>query len=560
MASANNCIRINQLGYRICQFKEVIVSGSSLVLPKTFHLVDKAGTVVFGGVLSSVIFDKDSGDFVSRGDFSAYETAGIYRIRIDGLGDSYQFKISDDVYADVARLTARWFCLQRSGAAKNDSETGIRHGADLLAPAILWDADGVHPDSRFDVSGGWWDAGDYGRYVSPGATSAMMLMVAHQLNPAAFSDGSLGIPESGNCSPDILDEIRWELNWLLKMQRADGAVHHKVSHAAYPSGMPDTIFDDLYLHDISTQATCQFCGTIAKASLVFSDHDKEFSSRLLNSARRAWCWLESHPEKYPAKGFENPLDETGMPTMGGPYAHNLPNEIGHRLWAAASLFEACGESRFAKAAVDLWKARDSISDFSGLAWTDGYAFGMFAFVNATSADPQVVSEMKTVIHEQSERILSVIQSTGYHVALKHDTTDFPYQWGSNANALERGVYLMLANRISPDSRYVVAASQQIDWILGVNPLGVCFVNGPLGSNPIKTSHHDLSRTLGFVVPGSIGEGPNGLNSGGDLVLEALIAKGTPPAKCYADSEESYASNEPTIYANAAFVAVLSSFL
>jgi endoglucanase len=239
----------------------------------------------------------------------------------------------------------------------------VKHAADHITPAILYDAAGPHPDQTFDVSGGWWDAGDYGRYVPPAATTLMSLFYAYHFNPVAFQDGSLNIPESGNGVSDLLDEARWELEWLLKMQRADGAVHQKVTTADYAEGGPEADTQPLYLYDVSTQATAQYAGAIAEASLVYREVDPEFADKLLAAAIQAWAWLEAQPGKYPEGGYIDPENH-----YGGPYSIEAGDETGQRLWAAGSLFHATGEAKYANAFADLWAKRDPEPPVYGLSW------------------------------------------------------------------------------------------------------------------------------------------------------------------------------------------------
>lgn len=546
-------IHINQIGYQPGQFKQVVVAGK--ISPRaTFQLLDAQDQAVFTGTLVSSGYDPDSDETVTQGDFSAFDTPGLYRVQVSGRGMSYPFTIGGDVYQPVLKLATRWLYLQRSGAAKDDPITGLKHSADHTTPAILYDAAGPHPDQTFQVSGGWWDAGDYGRYVPPAATTLMSLFYAYHFNPDVFQDGSLNIPESSNGLPDLLDEARWELEWLLKMQRADGAVHHKVTTADYAeAGPPEEDTQPLYLYDVSTQATAQYAGAMAEASLVYRPIDPAFADQLLAAAKRAWTWLKAHPDKYPEGGFINPENHNG-----GPYSIEAGDETGQRLWAAGSLFHATGEVEYADAFAQLWPKRDPEPPVYGLSWADGYAFGMFAYLDSPGGDEILKEEIKQVVAEQSRNVLKVINSTGYRVALTGNSGVFGYTWGSNEYTLESGIYLLLANEWRPDQKLVDGAAAQLNWILGVNPLNKAYITGA-GSNPVRTLHHQVSFLRDTPTPGAIGEGPNAMDTGGDEVLQAMFDDNVPFAKRYADHPDSWATNEPVIYGNAAFVAVAAWF-
>ena len=181
------------------------------------------------------------------------------------------------------------FIAAAAHAARHDPLTGLRHQADYTARSPLRSAVGrdgriAATAPRVDVSGGWWDAGDFGRYVPSAATTIMSLLYAYRFNPTAFADRTLVIPESGNGVPDLLDEIRWELTWLLKMQRNDGAVYHKAATRQYAPGMADRDPNPALLYDVSTQATAQFAGALAEASIVYRTIDPAFGARPLKRA------------------------------------------------------------------------------------------------------------------------------------------------------------------------------------------------------------------------------------------------------------------------------------
>jgi endoglucanase len=544
-------IHINQIGYQPNQPKTVVVANATDA--RTFELVSAEGHVVFSGELVARGFDEDSGDSLAHGDFSAFTQSGRYFVRVPHVGESYPFTVGATAYAEVLKLAARWFYLQRSGAAKNDPVTNFAHPADHLAPAFLWDTDGQHPDQTFEVSGGWWDAGDYGRYVPPAATTIMALLYAWRFNPSFFHDGSLNIPESGNGQSDLLDELRWELNWLLKMQRADGAFHHKVTNTGFAGEvMPEAVTLPLYLYSVSTWATAQAAGALAEASLAFRSTDPAFADTLLSAAQKAWTWLTANLEPFPVSGFTNPEHS------GGPYSLSGRDETEYRLWAAASLLHATDDPAYAKDFAKLWANRDRSQQVYSLYWWGGYAFACLAYLDSPAGDPFLKSEILSVLTKQGSVILEVIGRTGYNVALAGRFGEFGYDWGSNAINLGHALWLLLINQYAPNHQQVSGAAAQLNYVLGVNPLNKCYFTGA-GGNPVHHPHHRPSLVLGHALPGMVGEGANGMNVGGDRILQALFDSHTPPARCYADHNDSWATNEPTIYGNALFVAVAAWF-
>lgn len=543
-----NGLHVNQIGYQPDQSKVAVVAG---VGPEAalFEVVDEAGRIAFADQLLPHGLDPDSGDTVAHADFTALSRPGRYRLRVAGHGESFPFVIDPAAYHSVLRAAARWFYLQRSGTDKSDAETGFAHRADHTARACLWDLDGIHPELTLDVRGGWWDAGDYGRYVPPAATTLMSLLYAYRFNPGFFRDGSLGLPESGNGQPDLLDELRWELTWLLKMQRGDGGVHHKATCTGFPGEvMPDAATLPVYVYPVSTWATAQFAGALAEASLVFRHGNPAFADRLLHAARQAWRWLAATPQRYPQGGFRNP-DHSG-----GPYSLPERDETEYRLWAAASLLHATGESTYADAFAQLWPRRDTTERAWSLYWWGGCAFAAIAYLDSSAADPAIKEEVRAALLDSCAHILAVANRTGYRVALTGDSGPFGYDWGSNAMTLGYAAQLLLANEFAPDPRLPAAAADQLSYVLGVNPLGQAYFTGA-GANPVRHPHHRPSQALGRALPGMVGEGANAMQIGGDQVLQRLFATGVPFARRYADHKDSWATNEPTIYGNAAFVAV-----
>ncbi|MBL8055925.1 MAG: glycoside hydrolase family 9 protein, partial [Anaerolineales bacterium] len=307
----------------------------------------------------------------------------------------------------------------------------------------------------------------------------------------------------------------------------------------------------VHLYDVSTWATAQFAGALAEASLVLRPWEPEFALQLQQAAAAAWRWLAAHPERYPAGGFRNP------DASGGPYCLPDRDEAEYRLWAAASLFHATGEAGYQQAFHALWR-RPAARPVDGLYWWGGRLFAMQAYLDSAGAEPGRLAEIRDVMRAQAQVILGVTEATGYRVALTGAADEFGYDWGSNTIALGYAIYLLLVNAFAPDPRLTAGAAAQLDYVLGVNPLGKCYVSG-LGADPVRRPHHRPSAALGQALPGLVTEGANAMNVGGDPVLQALFEAGLPGGQRYADEAGSWATNEATIYANAAFTAVAAWF-
>ncbi len=545
-------IHVSQAGYRPGDRKFFVAT----VPVDRFTIVDAGtGEVVYRGRAVRWGFDEDSQQEIYWGRFHSLDVPGTYRVVIEGIGESYPFVIADDAFSRPTLLAARAFYLQRSGIEINDAEiSGLEHRAGHVRDARLWD-DPEGP--ALDVTGGWYDAGDFGRYMPTAAFAVGQLMHAYTVNPDFFADGVLSIPESGNGVPDLLDEIRWELEWMLKMQREDGAVYHKVTTRSYPTFgiMPNTDVAPLYVFGPTTADTAYFAAAMAQASSIYAEYDPEFSATCMDAAERAWGWLQEHPEQVPPGGFRNP-PPSEYPMQGG-YDFYW-DETDHRLWAAAELFRATGDADYETAFAEyLEQVPQAVVHH--MSWAESYPMALFAYLTADGANPELRARVRDEFLAEADAILEVTFQSGYSVSLHGTEGPFAYVWGSNQVALANGLHLMMANEIAPNERYVHAALAQLQYIFGINPFAKMYMTG-FGSDPVLHPHHSMSYGLQRALPGFVTEGANGTSSGGDAVLEALWEAGVPTALCYADDWDSWATNEPTIDANATFVALAAYFV
>jgi endoglucanase len=542
-------VHVSQIGYRP-QDEKVFVAIAPV---SSFWIVDEAtGEQVYTGVPVHQDFDQDAQQDIYRGRFDSLTEPGTYHIVLNTGDESYPFTIADDVYAAPLQLAARAFYLQRSGIAIHDGDvSGVDLEAGHLDPALLWgDQDG----EAIDVSGGWYDAGDFGRYIPTAAFAASQLLIGFNANPEFFGDGSLNIPESGNSLPDLLDEIRWELDWMMKMQREDGAVHHKVTTRNFPGmgTLPAEDTDQLYVFEVSSGDTAYFAAVMAQAARTFANYDAEYATMLLEAAERAGAWLAEHPDQVPPGGFQNP-PVSEYPMQGG-YDFVGVEDV-PRLWAAAELFNSTGKAEYESVFTQYFASAPREGNHT-MSWANAYPTALYAYLTADGADATTAVEVSEVFRAQAQAIYDVTLMSGYGVALSDEVPGFEYAWGSNQVALAHGLYLMMANELHPNERYNHTALAQIQYILGVNPLAKAYISG-IGADPMLHPHHNVSYRMQQAVPGFITEGANSQNTGGDAVLEGLWDMGVPVAMRYSDDWESWASNEPTIDANATFVALLA---
>ena len=517
-------INLNQIGYLPTGYKIAVFHGDAIA--DKAAVVDVAtGSVVYEGAVEAASYNESTGRDEARFDFSSVTTPGTYKV-VSGSEESYEFAIADGVYDDAFKATLRMFYLQRCGVELTEDLAGdYAHAACHTGGGVIYGTDEI-----IDVSGGWHDAGDYGRYVVSGAKAAADLMLAYSLYPDAFDD-DLGIPESGNGIPDVLDEVRFELDWLFKMQASDGGVYHKVTCANFPAFvMPEEETGELIVCPVSTTATGDFAAVMAMASVVYADIDSEFAAKCLDAAKLSAEYLDAHT------GFEGAVNPDGIAT--GEYPDQ--NDADERIWAYAELFKATGDSAYDDAFAAL--AGSGVPNAGDLGWQGVGAYAAYAYLSA-STKGKIYDVVLTNFTSGLSDIESAATADSYHSSLKE------YPWGSNMTIANNGMYFLLCDAVKGDNKGDMIARSQLDYLLGTNGTGYCFLTG-YGTVSPESPHHRPSEAAGAAVPGMVAGGPD--QNLEDPYAESVLS-GTAPALCYADNDQAYSLNEVTIYWNSPVV-------
>lgn len=461
------------------------------------------------------------GDAVTWVELPGLTQPGDYTVR---LGDhvSPMIHVGQDVYAPLMKALVDMFWYQRCGCAL-DARAGVfAHPACHAAPARIWDT-----EERIEVSGGWHDAGDYGRYVVPAAKAVADLMLAWWANPGAFAEHGI---------TQLRQEIRWELDWMLKMQRADGGVYHKVTYPTFTAlnNMPETDTREQVVLPVSTTATGDLAASFAMAARFYAD-DAPYAEKLLTAAQKAQAFLDEHPEPLL---FRNP---EGVRTGG----YGDGNDSDERLWAVTELGLTLGGAWAERACQALLSAD---LEHMPLGWGDmrGYAV-----LTGCQLPGKAGERCRERLLQDADRLSAAVRGPeAYRTALRY------VMWGSNMNVSNDGMVLMAAHAAAGDPRWLEDAEQQLHYLLGVNPMGQCYVSG-FGSKPMCHPHHRPSVAKGQAVPGLLSGGPcQGL---ADARAKELL-QGREPGKCYLDDHLSYSTNEICVYWNSPMVALLAAIL
>jgi len=539
-------IKVDQVGYLPGQPKLAIVTARAgkFVVKRAADNV-----VVFEGKLGRASEDADTGDSVQTADFSKLRESGTYYIEVPGVGRSWTFSIQPDVFSRAYYLAMRAFYGQRCGTVVDlgPEFPGYIHAACHLKGEFH--ASSGKQGERDNI-GGWHDAGDYGRYMVNSGIATGTVLWAWEMFGTKLKDIKLNLPETGNGAPDILNEARWNLEWMLKMQDEDGGVWPKQTSERF-SGfvmpeddhMPSEVIGAGQAPYKSTCATADLAAVAAIAARVYKPFDVDFASQNLEAARKAWLWSE----KFPNVAFKNP---PGIST--GEYGDD--NCADERLWAAAELWRTTGDAAYNDYFVKQYATfRQSVDSPALENWKDVAAMGLWTYALGArrGSDPAAVKEIRDRTVAGSRAIVERTSKNPYHVSLQ--TKD--YVWGSNGVAANYGMELLVANALAPDAKFVETALDDLHYLLGRNAFSISWVT-QVGANPYRHPHHRPSGADKNAEPwpGLLSGGPNAGRQ--DAVLKKLPAN-TPPAKVYADDQASYASNEIAINWQATLVFLLA---
>nr|WP_202524383.1 glycoside hydrolase family 9 protein [Kitasatospora sp. SID7827] len=561
-APADFPVRVNQLGYLPDGPKRATVV-SAATAPLGWQLRDSAGAQVASGSTTVHGADQASGQSTHLVDFGAYTGTGTgFTLVVGGLA-SHPFAISAALYDGLRADSLNFFYQQRSGIAIDAALAG---GSAYARPAGHL---GVAPnkgdtsvpcqagvcDYRLDVRGGWYDAGDQGKYVVNGGIATWELVGSFERarragGDAALGDATLRVPERGNGVPDVLDEARWELEFLLRMQVPDGkplagTAFHKI-HDAQWTGLPTRPeLDDQQreLHRPSTAATLNLAATAAQCARVYAPYDAAFAARCLDAARRAWSAAKANP---------NLLAPATDSTGGGAYEDaDVSDEF---YWAAAELLATTGEAQYRDAVTSSpLHARPADAFWWGGTATLGRI--TLATVPGVALPADDLARLRGLLTTAADGYLSTMGGQGYAVPLAPDG----YVWGSNSAVANNAMVLAVAYELTGQQRYRSGALETMDYLLGRNALDRSYVSG-YGARAAENEHHRFwahqnDASLPHPPAGSFAGGPNsGLQ---DPVAEAQLA-GCAPAACYVDDIGSYSTNEVAVNWNAS-LAWLAAF-
>lgn len=510
--------------------------------------------------------DASSGQNVHSLDFGSYRKRGTgFTLVVDGE-TSRPFDIDPAAYERLRLESLKYYYTQRSGIPiSDDLRPGYGRAAGHVDVAPN-QGDGNVPcqpgvcDYTLDVTGGWYDAGDHGKYVVNGGISTWEVLSTYERALHArtgqvdkLGDGSLDIPESGNKVPDLLDEVRWQLDFMLKMQVPKGQplagmAHHKI-HDEQWTGLPLMPADDPQkreLHPPSTAATLNLAATAAQAARLYRPYDPAFAAKALDAARTAWAAAREHPAVHASES-----DGIG----GGAYADN--NVTDDFYWAAAQLYLTTDEKAFQEYVLTSPVHTADIFGPIGFDWARTAAAGRLDLATVPNKLPGRDKVRQSVI-KGADRYLATLKAHPYGMPYAPDNN--LYDWGSNHQILNNAVVIATAYDISGAAKYREGALQSMDYLFGRNALNISYVTG-YGEVDARNQHsrwyaRQLDPDLPNPPAGTLAGGPN--SSIQDPYAQGKL-QGCVGQFCYIDDIQSWSTNEHTINWNAA-LARMASFV
>jgi len=537
-------IRYNQIGYFPNQSKYIYLVSTNSFSPLSYQVFDENNNIILEGTSESVHFWNDGEEFVSRADVSSIVNPGLYEFRTDAL--EINFIIGTNIYEELSKASLKYYYFHRASTAISSEYGGVYsrnmgHPDEQVIVHSSAASDDRPAGTIISSPKGWYDAGDYNKYIVSSGISTYTLLAAFEHYKDYFRNKSLEISLSASDIPDLLEEIKWNLDWMLTMQDpSDGGVYHKLTGLNF-SGiiMPEDDNQDRYVVQKSTAAALNFAAVMAVASRVFSEYDEAlpgYSTVLLNASENAYSWAQQNPSIY----FTNPHD-----VFTGEYGDtNLNDEF---QWAAVELFIT---TKFSTYWYDI-----NISSIGGgtpsWPYTDPLALisilhhhSIFPSYTVTMASNSFLSTANSIKNQVQNSIMNTVMGE----------TNWDYIWGSNGNAANKVLILIRAYEYTNNASYLDAAYTAMDYLFGRNGIGYCYITGFGHKSPLNP-HHRISEADEVIhpIPGMLVGGPNPNQEDGCTNYISNSNAGS-----YSDDWCSYASNEVTINWNAPLAYIVNA--
>ncbi|WP_018611300.1 glycoside hydrolase family 9 protein [Segetibacter koreensis] len=543
-------IKVNQLGYYSNAPKIAVVTGSTDA--QTFYITStNLRDTLFTGRLSEEKQSANSSTKTKIADFSSLQKKGIFVVLIPGVGHSYVFDIANNVNQIAAVAGLKGYYYQRVSMPLEEKYAGKWHRSAGHPDTAVY----IHPSAastqrpagtKISTPGGWYDAGDYNKYVVNSGITMGTMFSAYEDFSKYFDTLKTNIPESNDAVPDILNELIYNLRWMLTMQDPnDGGVYNKCTNAAFDGMvMPGITTAPRYVVQKGVAATLDLAAVAAQASRILGKYQKQLpglADSCLTASIKAWQWAEKNAAMEYDQDAITKKYEPKITT--GAYGDKTFSD--EWAWAAAELFVTTKNKTYYDFFTKQKKDNLSLPSWGNVEMLADYTLLRFKDKLPAFAQKDVQS-IKQQLTQMADKYISNVPANAFQTVMGQTPKDF--HWGSNSDAANQGIVLINAYFLTKHKKYIDNALTNLDYLLGRNATGYSFLSG-VGSKSIMHPHHRQSVADGVTdpVPGLLSGGPNPAKQ------DKCQYEFSEPETTFADLDCSYASNEIAINWNAPFV-------
>ena len=547
-AQGDDMIRVNQVAFFPQQEKIAVVDNGGKKVTLT---VRNAET---GKVVGKTRFLRTSVSPWSKKrraivDFSKITAPGRYVLECKG--HQMPIEIKAHALTDLTAGAIKSFYLNRSGMAIEAKYAGqwarpLGHADTqvMIHPSAV--SPGRPAGTIISSPYGWYDAGDFNKYIVNSAYSVSLMLFAYEQNKAYFDALKVNIPEEGNQTADLLDELMYNLKWMITMQDPyDGGVYHKLTTPNFEGMvMPTECHQQRYVVQKSVTASYDFAAVMAQAARIFKGNKDYpcFSEHASRAALAAYHWAEQHPRAF---YNQRELSKNFQPAVNtGEYGDGQSSD--ERYWAATELYLLTEDPVFRDVAVQMQPQEFYVPSWGGVA-----SLGSFAWLMCP--EDELGQKNRDMLIAYCDNMLATIPTSSFNTPSGNKPGDFA--WGCLSESFGvNGMVQLFAYRLTGDAKYLKAAQQNMDYLLGRNATGYCYVTG-FGTKSPMFPHHRLSTADGVDAPfpGMLVGGPNPGQQ--DAHEAGVVYPSKEPDESYVDVVPSYASNEIAINWTAALVAL-----
>ncbi|MDB5134351.1 MAG: cellulase [Mucilaginibacter sp.] len=540
-------IRLNQVGFYPAAPKIAIVLTDK---GNTFSLQTVNKKTAFNGVLKRSAQPDFAGNYTWIANFSVYNKPGTYTLNIPGIGNSYPFIISSSVHSKVADASIKAYYFMRASIPLTEKYAGKwqraeGHPDDKVLIHGSAESAGRPESTVISSPGGWYDAGDYNKYIVNSGISTYTLLSLYEDFPDYVKTVKLNIPESGNQLPDLLNETLWNLRWMITMQDpGDGGVYHKLTNAEFDKMvMPDAATAPRYVVQKSTAATLDFAAVMAQASRIFKQFPRQLpglADSCLGASTKAWEWAQKNPNVLYNQTAMN--QKFNPKVITGEYGDGNVND--EFIWAASELFVTTKNDKYITAINIIPDDNMPLPSWSNVRLLGYYSIlrNREILANTTFKD---IPKLKQNLLAFADDLVKDADDNAYQTVIQKKKANFI--WGSNAVAANEGMALIQAYQLSHDKKYLKYALSNLDYILGRNGTGYSYVTGYGDKTPMHPHHRpSVADNIVDPIPGLLVGGPN------PGMQDHVRVPSTVPDEAYIDDDKAYAVNEIAINWNAPF--------